>query len=79
MTSVFRDYECDGLCGTVIPIPADCAATVLYPNGNKRPNAFIACGACQIWLDDATNEAEFVGVVRGELHRHKKGDKLACV
>jgi hypothetical protein len=64
MTDVFRDYECDGLCGTLIPIPADCAASVLYPNGSKRPHAFIACKPCQVWLDGVTDGSELVGTGR---------------
>ncbi len=64
MTDVFRDYECDGLCGTLIPIPANCAASVLYPNGNKRPHAFITCRLCQAWLDGVTDDAELLETAR---------------
>jgi polyferredoxin len=76
MKNVFRDYECDGLCGTPIPIPADCAAALLCPNGNKRPNAFLACGSCQAWLDDVTNDAELTGIAVGETNKRKGGSLI---
>ncbi len=50
MTNVYRYYECDGLCGILIPIPADAASSVLCPNGNKRPGSFILCENCHDWL-----------------------------
>jgi hypothetical protein len=50
MKNVYRYYECDGLCGISIPIPADVASFVLCPNGNKRSGSFILCENCHDWF-----------------------------
>jgi hypothetical protein len=76
MINIFRDYECDGLCGTPIPLPADCAATLLFPNGSKRPGAFLVCGACQEWLDDVTNNAELIAVGTAALRAMQKSRRM---
>jgi hypothetical protein len=50
MTNVFRYYACDGRCGRTIPIPADIAHEVLYPNGDPRPGFTFVCQHCDNWL-----------------------------
>jgi hypothetical protein len=67
MNGVFRYYECDTMCGRVIPIAANCAAAVLSPNGGKRSGVFIVCPDCQVWLDGITNEPDLVAAVREPL------------
>ena len=76
MIDIFRDYECDGGCGVLLPIPAECAAILLFPNGDKRPDASLVCGECQEWLDKVTDDAELINVANKALRTRSKPHKV---
>lgn len=59
MINVYRYYECDGLCGVSIPIPANVAKFVLCPNGNKRFGSFILCEHCHDWFQETNRDMNF--------------------
>ena len=72
MVNIFRNYECDGLCGVTLSLPANSASALLYPNGDKRPGAFLACGTCQEWFDAVTKDAELIGAANKALSTKKR-------
>jgi hypothetical protein len=54
---VFRQFDCMGLCGETVAIPAKYATAFVRANGNLVANAYLVCDACDTWIRDAIENA----------------------